>query len=90
MNSYGPQKSILPSNLSRFWDWDLFCLADQYGFGFTLITLRSRRQNGPSPLPPKKYDVSEIKSWCNKLFVGMVYERRVSNSRKDFYIQTDI
>ena len=32
-------------NISRFWDWESFCLADRYGCGILLVDLRARRVN---------------------------------------------
>ena len=32
-------------DISRFFDWESFCLADRYGCGFVFVRLRARRQN---------------------------------------------
>ena len=32
-------------DISRFWDWESFCLADRYGCGIVLVDLRARRVN---------------------------------------------
>ena len=87
-------------DISRFFDWESFCLADRYGCGFVFVRLRARRQNvsssdfrsaylyfqDESSLPPKKYDPLETSAWCTRMFVGMVYERRVSNSLEKIFV----
>ena len=48
-NSRGDKISIeltcVTAYVSRFWDWDLFCLADENGFGIKFITIRIWREN---------------------------------------------
>ena len=48
-NSRGDKISIeltcVTAYVNRFWDWDLFCLADENGFGIKFITIRIWREN---------------------------------------------
>ena len=48
-NSRGDKISVevtcVTAYVNRFWDWDLFCLADENGFGLKFITIRIWREN---------------------------------------------